>query len=152
MTQSNHRADALESLLQGQCIGLALRKATRRVTRSYDEALAQHGLTIGQLGILAMLEARPGGSVQGLADTFDMNQSAMSRTLTPLVRDGLITDAAADADRRKRRVQLTDAGHRLLQEAAITWMSIQTEVSTTSSLDRDNLLALLGTLGKPNAV
>ncbi|MEM6665838.1 MAG: hypothetical protein AAF638_05485, partial [Pseudomonadota bacterium] len=37
------------------CSGYRLRKATRRVTLLYDEALAPHGLTLTQFGVLSML-------------------------------------------------------------------------------------------------
>lgn len=36
----------------GECTALKLRRVARRVTQIYDEALASHGLTVGQLGIL----------------------------------------------------------------------------------------------------
>ncbi|MEM8794270.1 MAG: MarR family transcriptional regulator [Pseudomonadota bacterium] len=134
---------ALESLTNGQCIALALRKATRRISRAYDEALSRHNLTIGQLGILAAIASRAGTSVQELADFFDMNQSAMSRTLKPLVRDGLLEDKTSDEDRRRRGLYLTASGEERLHEAARTWQNLQKSISHKSALDIEQLLALL---------
>lgn len=139
-------AIAVKNLTDGQCVGLALRKATRRITRAYDEALARHDLTIGQLGILAAVASRAGWSVQELADLFDMNQSAMSRTLQPLIREGLLEDRVASDDRRRRGLTLTEMGGLKLSDAAATWQGVQDRIAETSQLDRDHLLGLLRSL------
>lgn len=114
------------------CLCLALRRASRRVSRLYDEALAPHGLTSGQFGILGMIAGGGDGgvppSVQDLADAFEMDQSAMSRTLKPLMRDGLIADAEPGPDRRRRTLTLTDHGRARIKAASGAWAAVQTQL------------------------
>jgi DNA-binding MarR family transcriptional regulator len=102
-----------------------MRRGARRVTRLYDDALARHGINAGQLSILAAVHAMDRPSVQALADVSDMDQSAMSRALVPLERDGLVGSARDTVDRRRRRVELTDAGRDRLRAAALDWQAAQ---------------------------
>ena len=136
------------TLVNDNCIGLALRRATRRVTRLYDEALAEHKITIGQLGILAMVHAKTGKvhrpSVQELADEFEMNQSAMSRTLKPLIREGMLEDMPCREDRRRRLIGLTTRGRVKLEAASPSWARVQAELISDQKGTLANLLAAVG--------
>ncbi len=146
---SQTKESALDRLIAGDCVCLELRKATRRISRAFDEALATHGLTVGQLGILTAIKSHPGVSVQGLAKSFDMNQSAMSRTLGPLERDGLVKPSDANGDRRRKELQLTHEGEQRILAAAATWETVQNKVWDTSALDADNVLPLIRSLNIP---
>jgi len=132
------------------CVCLALRRATRRVTRLYDEALAPHGLTIGQLGILGTIHARSrngcGPFIQELADAFEMDQSAMSRTLKPLKRAGLI-DAAPEPDRRRRGVRLTAEGRSRMKAASQDWARVQRRILDELAEDAARLASILDRIG-----
>lgn len=146
---SHAQKNALNRLIAGECVCLELRKATRRISRAFDEALATHGLTVGQLGILTAIKSQPGVSVQGLAKSFDMNQSAMSRTLGPLERDGLVKPSDASGDRRRKELQLTHEGEQRISAAAATWETVQNKVWETSALDADSVMRLIRSLNIP---
>ncbi|MEP3245923.1 MAG: MarR family winged helix-turn-helix transcriptional regulator [Sneathiella sp.] len=140
-------------LVNESCICLAMRRATRQVSRLYDESLAPYGLTIGQLGILGMITSRTnergGPSVQELADAFDMDQSAMSRTLKPLLRDGLIIDGKPAEDRRRRTLALTSIGRDRMEAASKAWTDIQQHLlQTLGSTEFEQLLTLLERFGR----
>lgn len=146
--KNDDKNEALDSLVGGDCVGLTLRQAVRRVSRRYDEALANHGLTIGQLGIMAAIKGRSVTSVQELADFFDMDQSAMSRSLKPLGRNGLIMDHSSARDRRRRQVSLTDEGETLLRDAARTWNVVQSQMLEDLIGDMDQLRSMLDSLAR----
>jgi DNA-binding MarR family transcriptional regulator len=109
------------------CCGTALRKASRRVTQLYDEALAPVGLRSTQYSILVELErrSREAPSLQTLADALVMDRSALGHTLRPLERDGLLEVQQAEDDRRQRRVVLTAQGQAVLRRARPLWHKAQ---------------------------
>lgn len=81
-----------------------------------DRALHQHGLGASDFEVLDVLaeESSDGGDcayrVQELAARVHLSQSALSRLVARLEKDGLVTRAMCSEDRRGVRVVLTDAG------------------------------------------
>lgn len=112
------------------CYCLLLRQTSRRLIRHYDTALEPYGLTIGQFGLLTLIATEGGAIVQDLADAMDMNQSALSRGLGPLERDGWIVSQAHPKDGRKRVLTLTPSGRENLRTAAAGWRKAQDAVDT----------------------
>ena len=86
------------------CHATALRKASRRLTQLYDEALAPTGLRSTQYAIIGELTdptAEP-PTLNQLADALVMDRSGLGHSLRPLERDGLIRLQRSSADRRAR--------------------------------------------------
>ncbi|MFE3323766.1 MarR family winged helix-turn-helix transcriptional regulator [Streptomyces sp. NPDC059176] len=81
-----------------------------------DRALHQHGLGASDFEVLDVLaEGKPegGGSscrVQELASRVHLSQSALSRLVARLEKDGLVTRGMCSEDRRGVRVELTALG------------------------------------------
>lgn len=119
---------ALAELLTGTCYCLATRRASRRMIRLYDAALARHELTVSQLGTMAWIRYLRAPTVQRIADLMEMDQSALSRGLMPLEREGLVTSAPDETDKRKKVLALTEEGARRLTAAAEDWKAAQDEV------------------------
>jgi len=115
--------------LTGRCLCLSLRRLTREVTRLYDEALAPHGTTIGQFGILGHLEALDGLSVQSLADRLKMDQSALSRTLRPMEAAGWVRSRQDPTDKRRRLIEVTPEGRAVFDRASAGWKAAQDKVA-----------------------
>jgi DNA-binding MarR family transcriptional regulator len=109
------------------CCSTALRKASRRVTQLYDDALAPLGLRSTQYSILMELGRRSHEppSLQVLADALVMDRSALGHTLRPLERDGLVELQQGEADRRQRQIVLTRHGKTVLARAQPLWQSAQ---------------------------
>ena len=120
-------ARRVESNEENQCSATAMRKATRRMTQLYDDALAPAGLRSTQYAILEELhktaDAPP--TMGELAETLVLDRSALGHNLRPLERDGLIALVAGDADRRLRRVVLTKMGRAKLARARPAWKLAQ---------------------------
>ena len=115
----------LAEAMTGACHCLAARKWARRLTRLYDEHLSAHGLTIGQFGIMTTMAYQGGASLQELANALDLDQSALSRGLAPLERDGLVVSSADPQDGRRRLLRLSDRGLAKLSAAAKSWKEAQ---------------------------
>jgi DNA-binding MarR family transcriptional regulator len=127
----------------------ALRKASRRVSRIYDEALAPTGLGSVQHSILAETArwtAQP-PTLWELADALVMDRSTIARNLRPLERDGYLTVLPSETDRRRKLVTLTSAGQAKLAQARVFWLQAQKNFEKTFGMPesvalRSRLLAI----------
>jgi DNA-binding MarR family transcriptional regulator len=94
-----------------------------RTACELDRELHQHGLGASDFEVLDVLAAgdpADGGCtfrVQELADRVHLSQSALSRLVARLEKDGLVDRGICDEDRRGVRVGITDLG-RTRYEAA----------------------------------
>jgi DNA-binding MarR family transcriptional regulator len=109
------------------CNATALRKASRRLTQLYDDALQPCGLRSTQYAILAEVARRADDppTMRELADALVLDRSALGHNLRPLERDGWLALAASAADRRRRHVVLTPAGITILAAARPRWQAAQ---------------------------
>lgn len=109
----------------GPCHCTALRKASRRVSQLYDDALAASGLKTTQRAILAQLRRAGPLSISLLAEALVMDRGGLAHTLKPLQREGLLRLEQDPDDGRSRRVRLTEAGQRKLAETERAWAAAQ---------------------------
>lgn len=107
------------------CNCLALRKATRYLTATYDKALSPVGLRATQFTILRKLGARGEMTISSLADMISMDRTTMATNLKPLTREGLVTVEPSAADRRARIVAITPEGLARMNAALPLWQAAQ---------------------------
>jgi DNA-binding MarR family transcriptional regulator len=117
-----------------ECYATALRKASRRLTALYDEALAPSGLRSTQYAILGELAGGDPVTINELARALVLDRSGLGHSLRPLRRDGLIRLDKDPTDRRSVQVTLTEQGRRRYEQACVLWRSAQ-----------DRVVAVLGT-------
>ncbi|RAP42874.1 MarR family transcriptional regulator [Rhodovulum viride] len=75
--------------------------------------IAPLGLMPGQFMVLLELWREDGLTQRDLVERLDVEQATMANTLNRMERDGLITREPDAADRRARRVRLTDRARAL---------------------------------------
>ncbi len=136
-----------ETVAELNCTGYRLRKATRRITALFDDALAPAGMTVTQFSILARLAVSGASPMSGLADRMGMDASTLTRTLKPLLQRGLIAHSQG-ADRRVKQVGLTDEGREAVALAVPYWRSAQQKVERALGGEVSHLHSLLGRLSK----
>ncbi len=109
------------------CNATALRKASRRLTQLYDDALASSGLRSTQFAILVELQrwADAPPTVAQLAAKLVMDRSALGHNLRPLERAGLLSLREGSEDRRRRHLVLTAQGKAKVREALRLWEGAQ---------------------------
>jgi DNA-binding MarR family transcriptional regulator len=107
-----------------KCAAGTLRRASRSITRVYDDRLAPAGLTTMQFSILRTLDRRDHPTpLSELADELAFERTSLYRALKPLARDGLVV---VTTDRgRVKRVGLTANGRRRVQQALPHWTAAQ---------------------------
>ncbi len=98
------------------CHCTLLRKATRRLSRLYDMAVAPSGLKTTQAAILAEINRSQPSPMGELAEKLVMDAGALAHTLKPLERDGYIVVTIDERDRRNRLVSLTASGIEKMHE------------------------------------
>ena len=110
--------------LLARCACFDLRKATRAVSRLYDDCLRPLGLNITQYSLLRVIESEPQISVSTLGRYMVMDRTSVTRALAPLERDRLIRSRVG-SDKRKRIVSLTKKGTKLIADAKPRWDEAQ---------------------------
>jgi len=108
-------------MTESRCPCTALRKASRRISRLYDMAIAESGLKGTQQAIVAEIARSGSIKVGTLAEKLVLDAGALAHALKPLEREGLIMQAVDKTDRRSRLVSLTPAGEAKLAETADLW-------------------------------
>ena len=107
------------------CAAGVVRRASRSLTRLYDDHLAVAGVTTTQFSILRTLQ-RNGGcmSLAALAADLIFERTSLYRALSPLRRAGLVT-VRSGTDRRAHDVALTARATRRIDQAMPHWAAAQ---------------------------
>jgi len=112
-----------------RCLCLAARRASRTITREFDQALRAHDLRATQFTLLAALNIAGPLAIGALADLLAADRTTMTRNLALVEKRGLATVRADETDARSRVATITPEGEALLQEAMPTWRKVQTELT-----------------------
>jgi DNA-binding MarR family transcriptional regulator len=128
------------------CNNAALRRAARRLGQLYDDVLTPSGLRTTQHGLLTQIEVMGSPALGELAEIMVMDASALSHTLRPLTRDGLVSFEVDDRDRRRRRIVLTRAGKARLKHSTKLWSLAQARFESLFGIEQATALrnALVG--------
>lgn len=123
-----------------QCSCSAMRKASRQISRLYDNHLEPVGLRITQFLTLAALDEVGTAAVNVLAERLDIERTAMGKMVGFLERDGFVAIKPSPTDGRSRLVELTEEGRRLHKKAAPLWREAQREFEKLNGVE--NVTAL----------
>ena len=118
------------------CNCLAIRQAARHVTQFYDQLIAPVGLRTTQFAILSHLKREGPMTINALATALVMDRTTLGRNILPLQRDGLIEIVASPADRRRRELRLSEAGHEMHRQASERWAVAQTRFDEVYGSER----------------
>lgn len=110
--------------MTGPCYCILLRKASRRLSALYDEALAPFGINVGQFSQMRSIKRRQPVSLTDLAAIMDLDRSTVGRNTKVLQRMGLVA-AGSGEDQREALLELTEKGRELLEAALPVWEGVQ---------------------------
>lgn len=127
---SNTGAVPVETSLfiRDHCLCLHVQRAARALARRFDEALRPLELKSGQFSLLVSLNRPQPPSLGSVAALLAMDRTTLTANLKPLERRGLVTVSTDPADRRTRRLRLTEAGMAMLQAAIPIWEGAHRQV------------------------
>lgn len=136
------REDTLH--VRDTCLCLHLQRAARAVARRFDDALRPLGLSSGQFSLMMSLNRPEEPRLGEIAAFLAMDRTTLTANLKPLERRGLVSVAVDPADRRSRRLRLTDDGRALLVRAFPVWRETHAAIEAgLAADDADGLRAEL---------
>src|SRR5579864_9310552 len=105
MRTATPEKQTVEALFDLPCACQSLRRATRAVTRIYDQELRKAGIEITQFGLLTALAATGEANQKRLSAGFAMDSTTLTRTLA-LLRKQRWVRVRSGKDRRERVFRL----------------------------------------------
>lgn len=136
-------------MLPTECLCTRLRRASRGVSRLYDDALSGVGLNAAQYSLLRHLQRLDQPSITDLSEAMGLERSTLGRNLRVLEGRSLVT-LQGGTDQRHRLVGLTEAGERLLGDALDAWQGVQVQLKQRVQAHHLQALdELLATLDQP---
>ena len=116
-------------MTRDMCHCIVLRKASRRISSYYDEALAPLGVNIGQFSLLRNINRVAPVSLTDLAARVELDRSTVGRNAKVLERMGLVAFGHGE-DQREAMLTITEQGHAILTEGAPLWDGVQEDIET----------------------
>jgi DNA-binding MarR family transcriptional regulator len=110
----------------------------QRLMCALDRELATHDLSASEFEVLQQLDQAEERSLRmtALAESAHLTQSALSRLVSRLERDGLVERKACEQDRRSQFVVLTAAGRKRYAEARPTQRRVLRDEGSDCLVDR----------------
>src|SRR6266550_5484669 len=118
-----------------ECACFDLRRATRAVSRMYDDFVRDADLNITQFSLLRLICVEKELSTSTLGRYMVMDRTSITRALVPLERDRLIYSRTG-ADKRIRIISVTNKGRKLIKSAEPKWRQAQEALINTIGEDR----------------
>ena len=106
------------------CACFNLRRASRAVTRFYDEVLAPGGLRSTGFAALIAIQIEGVPTLPRLSRVLGVDRSTLTRNLQPLVRSGLVK-IGASVGSRTATARLTPKGEKTLMRCVPLWKEAQ---------------------------
>jgi MarR family transcriptional regulator for hemolysin len=130
-----------------QPIGLALAATAKRLSRAFDDTLAEAEGSRPVWLILLALKVEPPQTQRELAAAVGIEGATLTHHLDAMQRAGLVTRERMPENRRVQRVELTDDGERAFLRLRDAAMRFDTRIRAgLSDADVDRLRELLATL------
>ncbi|GGO63394.1 MarR family winged helix-turn-helix transcriptional regulator [Nonomuraea cavernae] len=143
MSVKNERDDLIHRITEAQ-------RGLGRAFAQHQSPLFASNLTMRQLKVVMLLSIHGSASGQELATGLGVGLGTVTGIVDRLVAQGLVSRHEDPHDRRVRRVELTDAGLRLMEE--INDAGLEQYNLIMRHLDIDTLRALDMVLGRICAV
>ncbi|CDZ58901.1 Transcriptional regulator, MarR family [Neorhizobium galegae bv. orientalis] len=121
------------------CHCILLRKASRKVSSYYDEALAPLGVNIGQFSLLRNINRLAPISLTDLAVQVELDRSTVGRNAKVLERMGLVVIGHGE-DQREAMLTVAPQGHAILKQGAPLWDGVQDDIEARLGAEKTRQL------------
>ena len=109
------------------CYCIVLRKASRRISALYDEALEPYGINIAQFSAIRNINRNAPISLTDLGHKMELDRSTIGRNMKVLERMGLVASETGK-DQREAVLSLTPEGKTLLERTNPIWDAVQNRI------------------------
>lgn len=114
-----------------QCLCLAARRASRTITREFDNALRAHDLRATQFTLLAALHLKGPQSINALAGLLGAERTTVSRNLALVEKRTWVSLHVDPEDARSRIAAITETGRASVHAAMPGWRHVQDKLTAT---------------------
>ncbi|MBX3569516.1 MAG: MarR family transcriptional regulator [Rhizobiaceae bacterium] len=125
-----------------QCYCILLRKASRKLSAYYDEAMAPVGVNIAQFSMLRAIDRAAPISLTDLARRLELDRSTVGRNVKVLQKMGMVEPAASE-DGREAAFAVAAAGGVVLRDGAALWDEAQAAIEARLGAEATALLKSL---------
>lgn len=129
-----------------QCVALRARRFSRLVTRHYDHALRDTGLTAAQFSLMGVIALKQPVAPVTLSRMLDLEKSSLSRNLRPLIESRLVISEGPREGGQS--LSVTAKGRATLQKALPAWRKAQSKIVSIAGEDivskLDGMIARMG--------
>ncbi len=129
--------------LPGRCLALKARRVSRLITRRFDDALRPWGIRSTQMHLLVAVAGCGELTQADLARLLDLERSAVSRNVGPLLDAGWLGRGRAVGKRRP--LVITTAGTGLLKQILPAWEGVQQQLELELGPAAGDALGAAGT-------
>lgn len=143
MTEGPPRRPGVEPL------GLHLTRVARTVSRAFDEVLARAGGSLPIWLVLVSIKSQTHGAQRNLAAAVGIEGPTLTHHLNHMERAGLVVRSRDPDNRRRHRVELTEAGERLFFQLLGTVRAFDEQLR--QGLSEGDLAQLRGLLDRLSA-
>ena len=121
------------------CHCYAIRQLSTKITKIYDEALAESGLKITQYAILKYISNLKNTNLNKLSISMGYNRTTLGRNIRILERKELIY-LDKGKDKRELDIRITKNGLKILNVAAKCWKKINTEITKKLGINKKKMI------------
>lgn len=129
-----------------QCIALRARRFSRLVSRHYDHALREAGLTAAQFSLMGAIALKQPVSPASLSRMLDLEKSSLSRNLRLLIASRFVISEGPREGGQS--LSVTAKGRAVLQQAMPAWRRAQAKIISLTGRDivgkLDEMIAKIG--------
>ncbi|APG26404.1 hypothetical protein A7E78_00090 [Syntrophotalea acetylenivorans] len=110
------------------CACMNMRRASRSITKIYDQALKASGLKSNQFSLLMAIKTNGPLNISALAKKQCLDRTTLVRNLKHLETNELI-ESTKTKDLRERQIIISKLGLQIFDKALPLWKTIQQEIS-----------------------
>ena len=126
------------------CACVNVRRASRAITKIYDQALESSGLKLTQFSLLKNIEAYGPLNISALGKLLVLDRTTLVRNLKLLETAGFIENTPSP-DPRERQVSITEHGRQTVKRAMPQWREVQRQLSCHIGAEQLQVLGRLVT-------
>jgi len=127
------------------CVCLNVRRASRAVTKIYDQALKPSGLKVTQFSALMNIDAHGPLTTSALAKILMLERTTLVRNLKLLESAGFIEDSPSPGP-RERQISTTAHGRHAIGQAQTHWRAVQRQMKQQIGTEQLQMLGHLVTV------
>lgn len=122
--------------LEIPCYAFTVRHASRHLSQFYERLIGGSGIHGQQFTVLAIINKKGPLTMIELAGELALDRTTLTRSLSPLERDGYISITNGEKDRRIKVIAITGHGRDKLEKALEMWRKAQAEFESRFGVER----------------